>query len=135
MTTFRSTDDSDEAAHAWLEQPRGWPALRGLPHRPTQPSARPINQDWVADAACRDAPPHVGDAFLDARSQEDGAELAKQWCHDCPVKDDCVGLGRATWAWGVHGGIVLINGRVAPTTNEWLSGASAAHRSDEPSVA
>lgn len=40
-------------------------------------------------------------------------DLATRWCAPCPVAQECLTDGRATHGWGLYGGIVLVDGRLA----------------------
>lgn len=109
-----------EAVHDWLDsRPRATQSGRKLPTRPSAPRMT-LTDAWQLDAACRDVPAATSDAFTDATTQADGELLAASWCAACPVAEACLTVGRETWGWGLHGGLVLIHGKVAPRTTENL---------------
>lgn len=109
-----------EAAEAWLDsRPKVVHSRHGVPPRPSAPRIT-SGLSWQVDAACRDVPASTSEAFTEAMTQADGALLAATWCARCPVADACLLEARQTWSWGLHGGVVLIDGKVAPRGAEDL---------------
>ncbi len=63
----------------------------------------------------------------DCLSQRQASELVARLCSSCPVRQQCFDFGRATRGWGLHGGIVLREGRVAI----WRTAAERSRRAEE----
>lgn len=94
-------------------------AALGLPPRPrTRDRTRPDDDlGWHNLAACRDPEPEDAETFVEARSQAEAADLVEVYCNGarpCPVRARCVLFGRTTHGSGVYGGVVLVDGFLAP---------------------
>lgn len=90
------------------------PSAPVLPPRPPNAPARVTEWDWTDEAACRAAGPKAAQAMREAELQVDTEHLAAAWCSTCPVRERCLEVGRETHAWGLWGGVVLRQGRLAP---------------------
>lgn len=91
--------------------------LRHWPSEPPSPG-------WEDEAACRGVPSAVADTLTGQLSQAAATELVGRWCARCPVIQQCYATGRATHGFGVWGGIVLREGRVAT----WRTATERARR-------
>lgn len=96
------------------------------PHAMTLDRARDLGLDlvrwpldepapgWEREAACRGCDSEVADQLTEALSQFAATPLVSRLCSSCPVRTECFAMGRSTAGHGVHGGVVLQGGRVAP---------------------
>lgn len=98
---------------------------RWRPHQHTEARATELGLDlrrcpieeppreWRDDAACRGVSREVADQMGECLSQRQATELVRDFCSTCMVRQQCYDAGRATRGYGVWGGLVLREGRVA----------------------
>lgn len=79
-------------------------------HRP----AEAPDLSWAANAACSRADAGDLPTFTDAICQDEAREVTEVYCTTCAVRAECLAVGRQTTAWGVWGGVVLVDGWFAP---------------------
>lgn len=83
----------------------------------THLSARDLDPSvmrWIDRAECAEAPPVDQDRLTESRTQAEAERVIDAYCSGCPVAEQCLDEGRATRAWGTHGGLVLVDGKKAP---------------------
>lgn len=86
----------------------------GIPPRP-KTVTRTDETDWMTEAVCAKAPGDERGAFVqDGLTQLDAWPLVERFCGRCPVAAVCLADGRRSHLSGVAGGIVLVDGRLAP---------------------
>lgn len=65
---------------------------------------------WQLDARCREVSDEVSERLVEARRQEDVADLVGSLCSSCPVATACLEAGQEWKAGGTWGGRVLDDG-------------------------
>lgn len=113
--------DNFETARASAARARGRKARERALDLPERPMRRirvdELNWSWQTDAACQDSEDDDAPRFTEPTTLEAGADLIETYCagvRACPVARDCLIFGRLTYASGIWGGQVLVDGYLAP---------------------